>query len=316
MENSNKNQSVASRWFTLVTSADFTRRNEVANIQELQLRELCQNEVVKLSSSSFSPATFEKMVVSPSLFSPKQGFIIKDVDELEKDAIKSLIVILKKWQPLLLAVGKSLPKSHPLVVLALKQSWINLPVLKDDELAKWLAERFMNLTGQKLSARLSSRIVELAEGNLDIAVQLLEQISLILDSSNLIEEVLAKSWNLTEFELIDMLSKAELPQVVAGINRLIEQGKNPFGFIGLLFRTLTNYLAVRELLDSGMIPAKIQSQLGLSPWLFKKYLQGLGNKSAKSLHDSVIAVLKASQKLRNANVGVESVIEELIWTLR
>jgi DNA polymerase III delta subunit len=83
--------------------------------------------------------------------------------------------------------------------------------------------------------------------------------------------------------------------------------------IGLLTKTFTTLLRIRALLDRGVQGQAIRNDLGITPWLFNKYLPTAQKLSVKRLEKTLYALLKADFSLKDRSLGAAAAFSSLCF---
>jgi DNA polymerase III delta subunit len=91
------------------------------------------------------------------------------------------------------------------------------------------------------------------------------------------------------------------------------QGSSPFMLIGLLTKTFTNLLRLRVMLDRGYQQQDIRNELGLSPWLFSKYLPTAKRISTTQLSKTLEALLVADYRIKDRSLGPDAVFSMVAY---
>ena len=85
--------------------------------------------------------------------------------------------------------------------------------------------------------------------------------------------------------------------------------------IGLLTKTFTSLLRIRALLDGGVSQNDIRSSMGLTPWIFSKYLPLARQRSVESLSKTVESLLRADFKLKDRSLGPTAILSSVAATI-
>jgi DNA polymerase III delta subunit len=81
--------------------------------------------------------------------------------------------------------------------------------------------------------------------------------------------------------------------------------------IGLLTKTFGTLLRLRLLMDKGVSQGDIKNDLGISPWLFSKYLPLAKRVPPQTFLRALSALMVADFKLKDRSLGPNAVFSSL-----
>jgi DNA polymerase III delta subunit len=83
--------------------------------------------------------------------------------------------------------------------------------------------------------------------------------------------------------------------------------------IGLLAKTFTTLYRIRALLDRGVQTQAIRTDLGITPWLFNKYLPAAQKLPLARIEKHLNALLKADFSLKDKSLGPAATFSQLAY---
>ena len=144
---------------------------------------------------------------------------------------------------------------------------------------------------------------------------IIEKLALYLDGAkatpeSLLSLVPARS-SASDFELADALLSKKYSSTEVLIHQLIAQGSSPFMLLGLLTKTFTSLYRIRALLDRGVQQQDIRASMGLSPWLFNRYVPIAKTQSVAALSSHCESLLRADFRLKDKTLGHDATFSTL-----
>jgi DNA polymerase III delta subunit len=304
----------------LISSPDRVRR-------ERALRFLLDNfagQTHRPSTFSFgdqgrnSVAAFIQDISEPSLFEPIRYAVIKNINSAKAQDLEPITAVIKRAPAhvKLLIMGDGLPNSSTFKkALENHATVLEFDELKGAELRRW-TEREIKQNGIEAPAdEIIELVVSLAGEEPAEIARLLEKLTLYLDGAPATAESLRSltpsrpSGN--DFELADSLTLGKRISTELLLHNLLAQGSSPFMLTGLLTKTFTTLYRIRALLDRGVQSNSIRTELGVTPWLFNKYLPAAQKLPLKHLERCLTALLKADFSLKDRSLGPASIFSQL-----
>jgi DNA polymerase III delta subunit len=263
-------------------------------------------------------SSFIQDLSEPSLFEPVRYAVIKSIQSAKAHDLEPVTNFLQRApaHARLFIVGEGMPNSGNFKKTVEKNAvTLAFDELKGAELRRW-AEREIKQSGLN---SVSDEFIELAvslagEEPAEIS-RLLEKLALYLDgdpaTTAALRSLTPSRPSASDFELADSLVSGKRVYTEVLLHQLIAQGSSPFMLIGLLTKTFTTLLRIRALLDRGVQGQSIRNDLGITPWLFNKYLPTAQKLSVKRLEKMLYALLKADFSLKDRSLGAAATFSSL-----
>ena len=257
---------------------------------------------------------------APSLFETEKFVVIRSVESAkasELEPISSFIAKLPVGVHLFI-VGASLPNS-PNFKMALEKyaTLVSFEPLKGAELRRWTERELRHHDIDKAPDDVVETILSLASEEPEAISRVIEKFALYLNGDSPSTEALRTLTpgrsHASDFELADLLLLGKRSVTEATLQQLMGQGSSPFMLIGLLTKTFTNLLRLRVMLDRGYQQQDIRNELGLSPWLFSKYLPTAKRISTTQLSKTLEALLVADYRIKDRSLGPDAVFSMVAY---
>jgi DNA polymerase III delta subunit len=253
-----------------------------------------------------SPTAFLRDHEEPSLFEPTRFAIIRGIELAKAADVEPISDFLRKKVPgvHLFIVGENLPNTPNFKkTLQSHATHLAFEQLKGAELTRWTERESKQ---QKLDTNddaLIELIISLGDSDPEAISKLIEKFCLYLGSEKPSQSALRAlepgRAHASDFELADTLLGRNRGVTEALLTQLMSQGSNPFMLMGLLTKTFTSLLRIRAMLDSGANQNDIRNALGLSPWIFSKYLPLAKQRSVAELNKILEGLLVADFRLKD-----------------
>lgn len=265
-------------------------------------------------------AHFMNDVAAPSLFEPQKFVVIRALESARASDLEPLSLLMaKKPQGVhVIATGTSLPNSPNFKKAVDKHaSLISFEPLKGAELRRWTEREIRHHDISAVSDDIVETILSLASEEPEAVSQLIQKLSLYLSGEaptiEILRTLVPGRTHASDFELAEQLFAEKRDRTEILLHELLSQGSSPFMLLGLLTKTVTNLLRLRILLDRGCKQQDIRNELGVSPWLFTKYLASVKNLSAARLSKTLEALLKADFRLKDRSLGPGAILSTLAY---
>ena len=267
-----------------------------------------------------SIAPFIQDISEPSLFEPVRYALIKNIQIAKAQELEPLSQLIARSLShiKLFIVGEGLPNSGNFKkVLEKHATLLDFEELKGAELRRW-TERELRQNGiEAPSDEVVELIVSLAADEPAEISRLLEKLSIYLDgapaSAEAIRSLTPSRPSGNDFDLADSLTLGKRINTELLLHNLLAQGSSPFMLIGLLAKTFTTLYRIRALLDRGVQAQAIRTDLGITPWLFNKYLPAAQKVPLARLERNLNALLKADFSLKNKSLGPAATFSQLAY---
>jgi DNA polymerase III delta subunit len=265
-----------------------------------------------------NPASFLRDLEEPSLFDPTRFAVIGAIENAKAAEVEPVSEFLRKKIPgvHLFIVGESLPNTPNFKkTLAEYATHIVFEQLKGAELRRWVEREAKQNQVSLTDDALIELMISLGSDDPESIARLIEKFSLYLGDAQATPEALRAlepgRAHASDFELADTLLGRNRGMTETLLTQLISQGSSPFMLMGLLTKTFTSLLRIRALLDSGVGPNDIRNSMGLSPWIFSKYLPLAKQRSVEALARIVEALLIADFRLKDYSLGPTAVLSSV-----
>lgn len=267
-----------------------------------------------------SIAPFIQDISEPSLFEPVRYALIKNIQVAKAQELEPLSQLISRslGHIKVFIVGDGLPNSGNFKkVLDKHATLLDFEELKGAELRRW-TERELRQNGiESPSDEVVELIVSLASEEPAEISRLLEKLSIYLDGSQASPEAIRSLTpsrpSANDFELADSLTLGKRINTELLLHNLLAQGSSPFMLIGLLAKTFTTLYRIRALLDRGVQTQAIRTDLGVTPWLFNKYLPAAQKLPLARIEKQLNALLKADFSLKDKSLGPAATFSQLAY---
>jgi DNA polymerase III delta subunit len=257
---------------------------------------------------------------APSLFETEKFAVIRSIENARASDLEPISSFIAK-QPAgvhIFAVGTSLPNS-PNFKKAIEKhaSLLAFEPLKGAELRRWTERELRHNDISETSDDVVEMILSLASEEPEAITRLIEKFTLYLNgdrpSTDALRSLIPGRSQASDFELADQLltGKRVLTEVL--LQQLLNQGSSPFMLIGLLTKTLTNLLRLRTMMDRGFQQQDIRNELGVSSWLFTKYLPTAKRLSTTQLSRTLDALLVSDYRIKDRCLGPGAVFSTVTY---
>ena len=305
----------------VITSPDRIRRTRTL---EYLLKHFNKTVGVTVRTFSFgetgrtSPISFLRDLEEPSLFEPTRFAVIRAIETAKAADVEPLSDFLRKKIPgvHLFIVGDALPNT-PNFKKTLDTTAVHLAFeqLKGAELHRWVEREVKQNQIAQAGDEVIELLISLASEDPDSIAHLIEKFSLYLSDGTATPAALRAlepgRAHASDFELAETLLGKNRGITETLLVQLIEQGSSPFMLLGLLTKTFSSLLRIRALLDNGRAPNDIRNSMGLSPWIFSKYLPLAKQRSAGSLSNTLEALLIADFRLKDRSLGPTALLSSV-----
>lgn len=268
--------------------------------------------------SKASPNSFLRDLEEPSLFEQVRFAVIKGIESAKAIDVEPISEFLRKKIPgvHLFIVGEALPNT-PNFKKALDSHAVQIQFepLKGAELRRWV-EREVTQNGIKGNTdEVTEMLISLGGDDPEAIAQLIAKFALYVGEAGASREALQAlepgRAMASDFELAEALLGKDRAAVETLLSQLFAQGSSPFMLLGLLTKTFTSIYRIRALLDRGLSTQEIKNAMGISPWLFSKYLPLAQRASTQALSASLHALLTSDFRLKDRSLGPLAIFSSL-----
>lgn len=249
-------------------------------------------------------------ISEPSLFEPTRYVVIRGIETAKVVDLEPLTNFLnKKIDGVhVIIVGEGFPQSQNFKKAVEKLATVlTFEPLKGAELRRWTERELKTAGVSGATDEMVELALSLAAEDPEVISSLIEKLSLYLDGDTPTPEVMRKLTpgrsSASDFELADALMSKKRASTEVLIHQLISQGSSPFMLLGLLTKTFVSLYRIRAMLDRGLQQNDIRMALGVSPWLFNRYLPIARTQPLKALSNHCEALLRADFRLKDKSIG-------------
>lgn len=265
-----------------------------------------------------NPSLFIQDLSEPSLFEPMRFGIMKGIESAKAADVEPIGKLIERdiAGTHLFIVGESLPNT-PNFKKVLEKRAITLAFdpLKGAELSRWVERELRQAEVKDAGDDIVELLISLGNDNPESISRLVEKLALFVGDTpanaaalRALEPGRAIA---SDFELAESLLGKNRAATETLLHQLLSQGSSPFMLIGLLTKTFITLYRTRSLLDKGLSQNDIKSDLGISPWLFSKYLPLARRLSIEALARNINALLIADFRLKDRSLGPHAVFSSL-----
>lgn len=254
--------------------------------------------------------SFLNEIGEPSLFEPIRYVVIRAIETAKAIDLEPLSTFLaKKIEGVhVFIVGAGFPNSPNFKKAVEKHATVlAFEELKGAELRRWAEREFKQSGIEGATDELMELALSLAAEEPEAISALIEKLSLYLDGDKPTTETLRMlvpgRSSASDFELAEALMSKKRASTEVLIHQLLSQGSSPFMLMGLLTKTFVSLYRIRAMLEKGLQQNDIRASMGLSPWLFNRYLPLARTHSLSALSRHCDALLKADFKLKDRSIG-------------
>ncbi len=316
----------------LVISPDRTRRERIT---KTLLKKFCKNydenthksEILSvISAEDLNLSNIQNLiddVNSLSLFSSQKFILINDTELMSAALNKKLLELIQNLTDsvcLIFTASKMAANSQIYNHFSKNNCLLELGELKNIELNRWVQKELKNSGINIADEMLIEALIQSTNSDPDKILELVTRLSLYIDKDKATLEDLSQLSKFipaaSEFALVENLpDKSKYWKSEMLVSQIFNSDKNAFALLGLIARNYTSYMHVNFLRKKGLNLQEIRQKLNISPWIFNKQTASSAKYSQEELYKAFKSILIADAKLKNRNLGDQSVFSELISNL-
>lgn len=310
--------------YVLVISPDITRRSRFTSkfLETFTDEKNSEALITQLDCREYDNrmlASVREVSQSLSLFSARQFLVLQGIDELKAHEAKDILDIVAQSSPgnSVLAIASKVQVTTNLYKFFEKQGTVvSFEELKGFELKRWASRECVNQGISKIDERALDLLLEMSQGDVDYLVKLIEVASLYSEEGAVTEADIGKLFRISlshsEFALADEILAGNSYKAKMLLAELLREGKNPFGLIAIMSRSVMQVMTVRLELDRGNQESRIRDLLGISPWQYNKVVTHARRMKPLQLKRVLSSLLKADVRLKSRSVAVEDILNDVI----
>lgn len=331
----------------LVLCPDKLRRGRITRSLLSKFHE--QSAVVKRDLTQITSqnlGTLADEINSLSLFSPKQTFVLSNIECSKAATIDGLLRLFKSLDQAnanIIIEGTKLPSNSRILKFfdqyrkalkdlpnSISSLVVSLSPPNGEELKKWIVRELRQIGVSSYPAELIVCIINsattLCEADSDLIIdyvfQEIEKVALYANEGIVtkddIDELFLAKYETNEFKLLEV-SLADSSRSIAErhvmLSHLLRAGKVPFLLLALFGSSLGNYLAIKYKLETGQSELRIRDELKLNHWRFSRMLAPAKALKRSRLQSAMRRLLKCDSLLKNHSLSDENVMGDLISNL-
>jgi len=265
-----------------------------------------------------SPALFIRDLSEPSLFEPRRFAVMRGLESARAVDVEPVAEFIGRAVPgiHLFLIGSSLP-AIPAFKKLLEKKAIQLALepLKGAGLARWVEREIKQSGISGFDDAVVELLMSLGDDDPEAIAKLIEKYSVYLGNDAATVAALRSlepgKTTASDFELAESILGKNRAATETLLATLLDQGSSPFMLIGLLTKTFGTLLRLRLLVDKGLSHGDIKNDLGISPWLFSKYLPLAKRVPSATFVRALSALMVADFRLKDRSLGPNAVFSSL-----
>jgi DNA polymerase-3 subunit delta len=188
--------------------------------------------------------------------------------------------------------------------------------LKGRALVKWISDSARH-DGLKLTPEAATTLTDLAGDHLRQLRNELDKLGTHLGSGGSIgaeevQQLVGDSRANTIFELIDAVSAGRLEAALRMLAKLVTARESLPGIVAMLGRHFRNLWKTQLLGDRRATAGLVASELGVPPFVARRYLEQAQRFSGAQLRHMLIQLFRADQDLKMSTIPATLVVEKLL----
>lgn len=260
-----------------------------------------------------------------SLFDSNPVTLVSNCDQLTAEESKKIANLINEnnFEGLLIITAKTLLSTNAIRKAFNSNKDIQLLEFEELEAAdlhNWVAKELKNLGIQKFSNKEVDLIIKVGVGDADKIIQIITHLSIYVDNNELNTENILTLFNTSsesqDFAILDSIHKG-ITARESLINRFFNiEDKNPFLLLAILNKSYSNYFYASEGLKAGIKQAILREKISATSFAFEKHVSSSRFYSSSSLKKCLQSLVRADSKLKNKNLGTDSIFSELLDSLK
>lgn len=246
---------------------------------------------------------------SNSLFAVNQVHIIFNIDQIKVAQFVELEAALQHGFVILTSTLEQ--KKGSAVEKLSRFTGVKLDALSGESLVRWIAKEASELGAGGIEPAAAQLLARCFEGNLDRLHTELSMLSLLVSSDkpislDLVQQHSQASIEKTSFDLLEAISKKDLPAAQFLTRKLQTQGSHPLQLCAFLAKCYRVMAANQQTLSGG--PTSSSSELG-NKWFINKLQPIMRRLGAKETLGSLLVLKQLDEELKGSQLSEQSVIQ-------
>lgn len=208
---------------------------------------------------------------------------------------------------------------YPFNILLAKHKWFEFTRLYESQTRTWIVDRF-----KRKGIAINEQIVDfiLANCNLNLWEIDLEIEKIILFSGNKtkleigdVVQIVSGSKEYNVFQIVSEIARRNTSNAVGLLPKTLQHSKQEILIVNLIFRYFRNLLILLEESKKTRDKFQLAKIIGVSPYFFDDYQEGIKNYSASEIMQAINLVTNADYQLKSSSKEPILLLELLITNL-
>lgn len=245
---------------------------------------------------------------SNSLFAANQVHIIFNIDQIKVAQFSELEAALQHGFVILTSTLEQ--KKGSAVEKLTRFSGVKLEPLSGESLVRWIAKEASDLGAGGIEVAAAQLLARCFEGGLDRLHTELSKLSLLVQKGqtitlDLVQQHTQASLEKTSFDLLEAISKKDLPSTQYLTRKLQTQGSHPLQLCAFLAKCYRVMAANQQTLSGG--PTSTSSELG-NRWFISKLQPIMRRLGAKETLASLMVLKQLDEELKGSPLKEDTVM--------
>ncbi len=258
-----------------------------------------------------------------SFFGSKRLAVVRDAQEIDREAMPALQAYLEKPNPvsvLVLISEESTPKKSIFPEAVLKKCQVQaFYAPRDSEWARWLTSR-VALGKKRFGPQAADCVLERVGKEPALLASALEQLCVYVEPKNTIdrkdvEALLGRSSGADAFLLVDAVLGRDVRAAARILGQAFQEGQNAVGLLAALGREMERLSRALVLKKQGRSADEIRSALGIHPFYFEKFNEALTRARETQVEAALRSILECDEALKSSAACEARVLEQLVLKL-
>jgi DNA polymerase-3 subunit delta len=262
-----------------------------------------------------------RAATTPTLLSPQQVLILRDVASLGEEEVDELAELLDSLPPFTVLVFEETKldgRTRVSQVLSRKCDQHLADSPPNAEAARKV-EAMARELGLRLSRGRAEELVFVAGTDLGTLCTEVEKLRVYVGAEREVAPddlaaVVVAARQFSVFDLVDLLAERRRSDALARLRSLLAQGQNPIGMVGLL-AWLYRQLLIVQALPAGQPSWKIRSQVKAPAERVEQLRRQARNFTREELKEAFAALVEADSRLKASPPDPQAVVERLVLRL-
>ena len=280
-------------------------------------------EVIKIRSDELNLKKIESLSINIyeiSILCPVKIFVIEDINEAKTDIQKNLLELLKNVPEYVIVIltSKNINKTNAIYKHYAKNDLIIDNTVTENDIKKWVESEIIRIGLKNYPQNLALLIMQSADNNIDSICEIINYLEIYIKDEKItlqeFEKLFPSKNTVSDFKILDSIYTANYLEYMTLLKDILKN-KNEFLIISIFIKTFSKLLEIKSLIEKQKSINEIANNLNMQDWLVKKNANIVSNYSKSELKEHQNYILKAEAKLKDKNLGVLSVFEDLFFKL-